>query len=36
MLNNFGYSFYSLESGALIPRASCPLHGNIWAIHQDE
>jgi len=36
ILSQLGYSFYSLETGALIAQTSCPRGGNIWAIHHDE
>jgi FkbM family methyltransferase len=35
ILREHGYEFYSLESGHLVPEASCPPGGNIWAIHKD-
>ena len=35
ILTEYGYAFYSLESGHLAPEASCPPSGNIWAVHKD-
>jgi hypothetical protein len=35
VLNEYGYSFYSLRSGHFAIEESCPPGGNIWAVHKD-
>jgi len=35
ILSDYGYVFYSLESGHLVREVSCPLRGNIWAMHKE-